>query len=310
MSGSRAASAATSSSVTVPPRWRARFFEQDLQRVRQGRHVAVVQVRDGPVRARAVPHRELVHERSVSHAPALPDQWGAGPGRCPAFSEAARSVSRSMSRTATHRRPVSITSSRWSLASTRLTVSLADPVRPARSSRDRGRSSSVRPPLRGVPVRCASLSRVAEGIAVHAEHDGGEHLNEPSVRVENEALFAGTGDHRRSHLVVHTDVEDGVHHPGHRELRIRSDGHEQRFIGAAVDLAGASLHGGDGRQDLVPQAIRERPVAGDEGVAGLCGDREPGRNRYPEGSHVGEVGALATEQAADPVPIAVDRGSA
>ena len=144
-----------------------------------------------------------------------------------------------------------------------------------------------------------------ERVAVHAEHDGGEHLHQAPMGVQHEALVAGAGDHRRGDLVVHADVQDGVHHPRHRELGPRPHRDQQRVVGAAVGLARALLHGTHLGEHLVPEAVGEGAVAGDEGVARLGRDGEPGWDGDAQRGHVGEVGALAPEQPADPVPVAV-----
>ena len=57
-----------------------------------------------------------------------------------------------------------------------------------------------------------------EALAVQAEHRLAEHLDESAVRVPGEVLVAGLRRQSADALVVEPDVEDGVHHPRHREF--------------------------------------------------------------------------------------------
>ena len=78
-------------------------------------------------------------------------------------------------------------------------------------------------------------------------------------------------------VVVEPQVEDGVHHPGHRERRAGAHGDEQRVDVVAEALAHVGLERAQGVGDLVDQPVGERVVRGHVGVAGLGGDREAGR---------------------------------
>ena len=135
-----------------------------------------------------------------------------------------------------------------------------------------------------------------ELVAVDLEHDLGEHLDEAAVRVPGEAIVArllGQSTHRH---VVESEVEHGVHHPGHRERGTRAHRHEQRVVAVAQHLAHLRLELRAGRRDLVHQAVGD-PVAGSHvGLARVGGDGEAGRNGQPEPGHLGEVRALAPEQ--------------
>ena len=127
------------------------------------------------------------------------------------------------------------------------------------------------------------------------EHGLAEHLDQPAVGVEGEALVAGLGGQPAHRLVVEADVEDGLHHAGHRELRPRAHRDQQRVIGLAQLLAHPHLEGGQVLADLGRQLGRLAAVA-QVGLAGLGGDRETRRHRKPHVGHLGEVGALAAEQ--------------
>ncbi len=84
------------------------------------------------------------------------------------------------------------------------------------------------------------LGRVEQGVellAGHAEHDAPVHGDEAAVRVVGEPLVIGLAGEALHRLVVEAEVEDGVHHPGHRELGPGAHRDEQRVGGIADPLA-------------------------------------------------------------------------
>ena len=123
------------------------------------------------------------------------------------------------------------------------------------------------------------LEGVVERSPGHVEHDSPEHLDEPAVRVPREALVLGEGDQAVERLLVQAEVQDGVHHPGHRELGARPDTHEERVVRVTEGLAGLDLDLADGLEDVVPEPVGQTLAAGEVVVAGLGGDRESGRDR-------------------------------
>ena len=94
------------------------------------------------------------------------------------------------------------------------------------------------------------------------------------------------------------EVEDRVHHPGHRELGAGADAHEERVRGVAEALAGLRLDLADRLEDVVPEAVGQLLAGGEVVVAGLGRDREAGRDRQARVGHLGEARALAAEQVA------------
>lgn len=112
------------------------------------------------------------------------------------------------------------------------------------------------------------------------------HANRSSPRLGCEADDGRVGE---------ADVENRVHHAGHRELRAGADGYQQRVVGLAELLAHLLLEGVEVRTDLVAQ--RPRLLAAVEvDLARLGGDGEARRDGQPEVGHLGEVGALPAEQ--------------
>ena len=95
--------------------------------------------------------------------------------------------------------------------------------------------------------------------------------------------------------VVEADVEDGLHHAGHGELGARAHRDEQRVVGVAEGAAHDRLQGRQVLVDLARQALGQ-VTGGEIGAAGLGRDGEPGGHRQPQASHLGEVGALPSEQ--------------
>jgi hypothetical protein len=130
---------------------------------------------------------------------------------------------------------------------------------------------------------------------VNAEDDAAVHRDEPPVRVVGEALVARRRGETLDALVVETEVEDRVHHPWHRELRPRAHADEQRIRRVAEAPAHLRLECADVLGELTVELAR--PPAGEVGAAGVGADREPGGHRQLEDArHLGEVGALATEE--------------
>ncbi len=145
-----------------------------------------------------------------------------------------------------------------------------------------------------------TVQGVVEVLAAHAQHGLAEHLDEAAVGVPREAhgvgcLSVSLGRQAVDRLVVQADVEDGVHHARHRELRPGPHGDQERAVGLADALAHPLLQRGEVLGDLGAQLLRLLPVL-QVGAARLGGDGEAGRDRQPQVRHLGEVGALAAEQ--------------
>ena len=151
--------------------------------------------------------------------------------------------------------------------------------------------------LRAVTVGLlAGLERLVEAARGNVHHDPPEHRDEPAVRVPAEALVAGQRDEALERLLVEAEVEDGVHHPGHRELGAGADAHEERVLRVAEALAGALLDLPHRLEDVVPEPVGQLLAGGEVVVARFGRDREAGRGRQAGLRHLGEPGALAPEQ--------------
>ena len=120
--------------------------------------------------------------------------------------------------------------------------------------------------------------------------------DEAPVGVVGEAAVARADGDRLDGLVVQPQVEDRVHHPGHRERRPGPHADEQRVLAGPQAPAHALLHPGQRVGHLLVEPVG--PALGQVGPAGLGGDREPRRHGELEHrGHLGEVGPLAPEEA-------------
>ena len=140
------------------------------------------------------------------------------------------------------------------------------------------------------------VERVLEGVAGHVHHDLAEHLDEPAVGVPGETpVVVGLLREALHRLVVEPEIQDGVHHPRHRELRAAPHAHEQRVVGVSETLAHRLLEGAEVLLHLVGEAGREVSVV-EVGEARLGRGGEAGRHRKTHVGHLGEVRALASEE--------------
>ena len=124
------------------------------------------------------------------------------------------------------------------------------------------------------------------------------HQDQPAVRVVREALVPGSLGEPADGLVVQAEVEDRVHHPGHRDRRPGADGDEQRILRVAEPLAGLLLERGEMLLDLGLEAVGKPAAVRHVGAAGIGRDRETRRHRHSELGHLGEPDPLAAEQLA------------
>ena len=138
--------------------------------------------------------------------------------------------------------------------------------------------------------------RVLELVVVDAHDDVAEHVDQAAVRVVGEARVARALREALDGLVGEAEVEDGVHHAGHRDGGAGAHADEQRVRVGAELLAELLLEHLDVLLDIVHQALRQLAAAVVVGGAGVGGDGESGRNGQADRDHVGEVRALAAEE--------------
>ena len=131
----------------------------------------------------------------------------------------------------------------------------------------------------------------------HAQHHVAVHLYETAVRVPCETGVARTLGDGFHGLVVHTQVEDRVHHAGHRSAGTRAYRHQQRHLlvaefhpGELFDIFHRLLHFGTEHLDYGLLAV---------GVifgTYFRGDREARGDGDADEVHLREVRTLAAEQ--------------
>ena len=140
------------------------------------------------------------------------------------------------------------------------------------------------------------FENVLEIVAVDVEHDIGIHLNEAAVAVVGEALVARAFRQGLDRTVVEPEVEDRVHHAGHRGARAGPHREEERICIVAEDAARLAAHFRDGRIDLGLEVGRIGLPVGVEIGAHFRGDREARRHRQAEKRHLVQIGALPAQK--------------
>ena len=115
--------------------------------------------------------------------------------------------------------------------------------------------------LRGAALALQLRERVLEQVARDPVDDLAVHLDQPAVRVVGEAWVAGALGESADGLVVQAEVEDRVHHPGHRDRRSGANRDEERVLRIAELLAGLLLEPGEVLVDLVAEPVGQLAAA-------------------------------------------------
>ncbi len=140
------------------------------------------------------------------------------------------------------------------------------------------------------------LENVLEDGRFHAEHDIAVHLDEAPVGIVGEARIVALLDDALDGGVVEPQVENGVHHSGHRGARPRAHRHQQRIVRIAERLAHQLLDAAQVLLHLLLELGRILPVVLVELCADLGRNGKPGGHRQTDRRHLSQVGALATQQ--------------
>ena len=140
------------------------------------------------------------------------------------------------------------------------------------------------------------IDKLFEGGLRQLHNNVREHLNETAVGVACETRVIGQLGNCFADLVVHAEVEDGVHHAGHGCARTRANGYEQRLLGIAEGFAGNLFKLIEVKQDLILNiridGLAVLVITG----AGLGGDGETLRHRHAQSGHFSQIGSLAAKQ--------------
>ena len=139
------------------------------------------------------------------------------------------------------------------------------------------------------------LEHGVEAGRLDVEHGTSEHLEQTPIRVPRESLVASGRSQALDGAVVQSDVQDRLHHSGHRELRARPHRDQQWRLGVTQAASDLAFELSQVSADLFAKALwgsAQRAI----GAAGVSGNREPGGYRKPQSCHLGQVGALAAQE--------------
>ena len=127
------------------------------------------------------------------------------------------------------------------------------------------------------------------------------HLDQPPVGVVREALVARGLREPGDRLVVEAEIEDRVHHPGHRDCGARANGDEQRVVRIAEPLARLAFERGDVLGHLGLEPVGQRTVRRHVRAGRVGGDGEARRDGDTERRHLRQPDPLAAQQFAPAV---------
>ena len=133
-------------------------------------------------------------------------------------------------------------------------------------------------------------------LGVDAENDLAEELDEAAICVVGEALIAGQLRQGSPRLVVQSKVENGVHHPRHRELRARTDRDEQWALGSPKLLSRHLFDPGHRLENLRPDVVGDLLSGPIVGGTGFGRHGEARRHRQSRAGHLGQPCPFPTEQ--------------
>ena len=124
------------------------------------------------------------------------------------------------------------------------------------------------------------------------EHDRAEHLNQSPIGVISEAGIAAELGQPLDRLVVQAEVENGVHHAGHREFGARPNTDQQWIVRATEFLFLQLFQPAKRLIHLMIDFFRDGIVS-HVLAASLGLDGEAGRHRESGVGHLGQAGAFA-----------------
>ena len=125
--------------------------------------------------------------------------------------------------------------------------------------------------------------------------DVGIHLDEAAVAVVSKAGVVGLFGQAFHGLVVQAQVQDGIHHAGHGLTGAGTDRNQQRVLDGTEGLAGLLFQDAHIFEDVGLDLLVDLTVVGIVLGAGFGGDGEALRDRHTGVGHLGQAGALATQ---------------
>jgi hypothetical protein len=136
---------------------------------------------------------------------------------------------------------------------------------------------------------------VLEVVPLDVKDGLAEHLDQAPVGVPREALVLGELGQAGDGCIAHADVEDRLHHPGHRELRTGAHRDQQRVGRVTQRAPDLGLEAGELLGHLLGH-LRGDGTTVQVGPAGIGRHREARGDVETDLDHLGEVGALSAEQ--------------
>ena len=75
------------------------------------------------------------------------------------------------------------------------------------------------------------FQRIFKRTVIKAEYHIGIHLDETAIAIPRKAFITRYAGKRLHRIIIQTKIEDGIHHPRHRNTRARADRDEQGIVG-------------------------------------------------------------------------------
>ena len=130
----------------------------------------------------------------------------------------------------------------------------------------------------------------------HAHRDLAEQLDKAAVCIVAEARVSGLRNLSPQGLAVQAQVQDRVHHAGHRQRRAAAHRHQQRVFCIPEDFPRHLLQLLQLFPDLLHYLARQFVVGGIQVIeAGLGGNHKSGWHVQADLCHFTQIGALATQ---------------
>ena len=140
------------------------------------------------------------------------------------------------------------------------------------------------------------LQDLFEVVVVHAQHHVAEHLDEAAVAVVGKAPVAAVAGQALHGFVVEAEIQDRVHHAGHRGPCPGAHGNQQGVLGIAEGGTDDGLNPGKGFLHLNFEFFRVASIVVVKMAADFGGDGKAGWHRQAQRRHLGEVGPLAAQK--------------
>ena len=134
---------------------------------------------------------------------------------------------------------------------------------------------------------------VFAGFGFDLHHNASVHLKETTVGVPRELRIASLLGKRFNNLVVNAEVENGIHHAGHRLTCAGADGKQKRILQITKLLAHGLFDLGNIGLNLGVERLGVFLTVGVIVGANFGCNSEPSGNGNSNAAHFGKIGAFA-----------------